>query len=232
MRSTRIKPVGSYCDFDSEMNLKGFKYVVLDPELQQSGPFYYEFEPPYFVFSDGKTTMMYDYIQEHIPTIISQYTIATNIRPSNLTVSGSGSLWIDGEKAKDLNWGDDTTYSVISRTEYPEGDSVGYGELIWDSLKPNSSALYLTVGYESQDQLGSGIDAKLCYSIDNGSTFKELSSWIVDGSSSNSVEKVVKVLPHINFSNLRVKAEVHSYKSGNLIDYCKVRIYDAYIKYW
>lgn len=111
------------------------------------------------------------------------------------------------------------------------GDWIGNADLTWASQATTSSTLYLQYGYESQDTLTSGVVAAIYYSTDAGSSYTQITNFPADGGSSTADAYQVALPASVNLSNVRVKAEVHSYKDGFDVDYVKVRVYDAYIQY-
>lgn len=111
------------------------------------------------------------------------------------------------------------------------GDWIGNADLTWASQATTSSTLYLQYGYESEDTLASGIVAAIYYSTNAGSSYTQITSYSADGGSATANAYQVALPASVNLSNVRVKAEVHSYRDGFDRDLVKIRVYDAYIQY-
>ena len=155
----------------------------------------------------------------------------TDVRPNGFPV-GANSNWVNSGNTVDLAFGNTTTYGNPNRTgNFPLGDWVGNADLTWASQATTSSTLYLQIGYESQDLLASGVVAAIYYSTNAGSSYTQIAAYTADGGSATASGASVALPASVNLSNVRVKAEVHSYKDGFDVDYVKVRVYDAYIQY-
>jgi hypothetical protein len=145
---------------------------------------------------------------------------------------GANSAWVNSGNTVDNSWGDTTTYGNPNRFgNFPDGDWVGNADLTWSSQATTSSTLYLQIGYESEDTLASGIQAGYYYSTNAGSSYTQLGIYTADGGSASASGVSVALPASVNLSNVRVKAEVHSYRDGFDRDLVKVRVYDAYIAY-
>lgn len=155
----------------------------------------------------------------------------TNVRPSGFPV-GANSIWVNSGNTVDGSFGDTTTYGNPNRFgNFPAGDWVGNADLTWASQATTSSTLYLQFGYESQDLLASGVGAGIYYSTNGGSSYTQIASYSADGGSATATAASVGLPASVNLSNVRVRAEVHSYKDGFDVDFVKIRVYDAYIQY-
>ena len=155
----------------------------------------------------------------------------TDVRPNGFPV-GANSGWLNSGNTVDGSFGDTTTYGNPQRVGgTPFGDWVGNADLTWASQATTSSTLYLQYGYESEDWLASGITAGIYYSTNAGSSYTQIAAFTADGGSSTADAYQVALPASVNLSNVRVKAEVHTYKDGFDIDFVKVRVYDAYIQY-
>lgn len=155
----------------------------------------------------------------------------TNVRPSGFPV-GANSIWVNSGNTVDGSLGDTTTYGNPNRFgNFPAGDWVGNADLTWASQATTSSTLYLQFGYESQDLLASGVGAGIYYSTNGGSSYTQIASYSADGGSATATAASVGLPASVNLSNVRVRAEVHSYKDGFDVDFVKIRVYDAYIQY-
>jgi hypothetical protein len=155
----------------------------------------------------------------------------TNVRPSGFP-AGTNAAWVNSGNTVDNSWGDTTTYGNSSRFgNYPLGDWLGYVELTWSSQATSTSTLYLQIGAEVQDLLGSAIGAAIYYSTNGGTSYTFISTYLSTGGD-QTASAFSAILPaNVNLSSIRVKAEVHSYKDGLDVDFAKIRIYDAYIAY-
>jgi hypothetical protein len=145
---------------------------------------------------------------------------------------GANSIWVNSGNTTDGSFGDTSTYGNPNRFgNFPIGDWIGNADLTWSSQATTSSTLYLQIGYESQDTLASGVTAAIYYSTNAGSSYTQIASYTADGGSASASGASYALPANVNLSNIRVKAEVHSYRDGFDVDFVKVRVYDAYIQY-
>jgi hypothetical protein len=145
---------------------------------------------------------------------------------------GANSSWLNSGNTVDGSYGNTTTYGNPQRSgATPAGDWLGNADLTWTSQATTSSTLYLQIGYESQDILASGVTAGIYYSTNAGSSYTQIAAYTADGGSATASGASYALPANVNLSNVRVKAEVHSYKDGFDVDFVKVRVYDAYIRY-
>jgi hypothetical protein len=147
---------------------------------------------------------------------------------------GTNSIWVNSGNTVDNSFGDTTTYGNPNRLgNFPVGDWVGNADLTWSSQATTSSTLYLQIGYESEDVMASGVQAGIYYSTNAGSSYTQIAMYTADGGSASASGASVALPASVNLSNVRVKAEVHSYTDAFSPDrdFVKVRVYDAYIQY-